>query len=253
MTTSTGTESALWLRRFRPNPAATRRLVCFPHAGGSASFYRPVALAHSTDADVVVLQYPGRQDRHQEPGILSIDEYADRITRVLAAEPAKPTVFFGHSMGAVIAAEVARRLEGTQYAPGVLIVSGRRAPGTERPQERIHERDDDGVLAELKRLDGTEGSLLDNEEILRMSLPAIRSDYQAIETYPARPDLIVGCAIVALLGEDDPKATPPEVERWRDHTTAAFRLRLFPGGHFYLTKEQAAVNAELTEALRSLG
>ena len=244
----------LWLRRFRPAEDAPRRLVCVPHAGGSASFYRPMALVHGAGADaadVVVLQYPGRQDRLREPGITDIDAYADLIASVLATQPAKPTVYFGHSMGAAICYEVALRLAGADAAPSALVVSGRRAPGTSRV-ERVHLRDDDGLLAEVRKLDGTESGVLDNIELLRMALPSIRTDFTAIETYPARPGRPVDCPITALLGTDDPKCTVAEAERWREHTTDAFRLRVLPGGHFYLTSAEAEVNEEIKRELRAL-
>lgn len=244
-------DPARWLRRFRPAPPAARRLVCFPHAGGSASFYHPLALAHAPATDVAVLQYPGRQDRREEPGILSIDDYADRIAEVLAAEPARPTVYFGHSMGAAIAFEVAHRLQGTPAAPDRLVLSARRAPSTER-SESVHTRDNAGVLAEVKRLNGTDSAALEDDELLELVLPAIRSDYQAIETYPSRPGLVVGCPISVLTGDNDPTTTLPEAELWREHTTAEFRLRVFPGGHFYLTEHVPAVNAELTAELTRL-
>ncbi len=244
-------DPARWLRRFRPAPAAARRIVCFPHAGGSASFYHPLALAHAPASDVVVLQYPGRQDRRHEPGVVSIDDYAARIAEILAAEPALPTVYFGHSMGASIAFEVARVLDGTAAEPRRLVVSGRRAPSTSRT-ERVHERDDAGVLAEVKRLNGTDAAALEHDELLELILPAIRSDYRAVETYPPRPGVTVGCPITVLIGDDDPTSTVAEADRWREHTTAEFRLRVFSGGHFYLTEHAPAVNAELTAELALL-
>lgn len=244
-------DPARWLRRFRPAPAAARRLVCFPHAGGSASFYHPLALAHAPATDVAVLQYPGRQDRMSEPGIRTVDEYAGRIAEILAAEPARPTLYFGHSMGAAIAFEVAHRLAGTPAAPDRLVVSGRRAPSTERT-EQVHRRDDAGVLAEVKRLNGTDAAALELDELLQLVLPAIRSDYQAIETHPPRPGVTIDCPVTALIGDADPTSTVAEAGRWREHTTAEFRLRVFPGGHFYLTEHAPAVNAELAAELAKL-
>ena len=106
---------------------------------------------------------------------------------MLAAEPELPTVFFGHSMGALLAFEVAHLLErGAAAPPRSLVVSGRRAPCTAR-DERVHELDDEGLLADVRGLNGA-AAALEDEEVVRMSLPAIRNDYRAVETYPVRPD-----------------------------------------------------------------
>ncbi|MFJ9870692.1 thioesterase II family protein [Streptomyces sp. NPDC101165] len=245
-----GTDAERWLRRFRPNASAHVRLVCFPHAGGSASFYRPVAMAHAA-ADVVVLQYPGRQDRRHEPLVRSVAEYVARIGPILEQERPLPTVYFGHSMGAVLAFETALALADTPAAPRAIVASGRRAPATHR-NERVHLRDDEGLLDELRKLNGTQADLLGDEEIVRMALPAVRSDYRVIETYQAVPDSTVDCPINVLVGDDDPKTTVAEADRWREHSTAAFCLRTFPGGHFYLAEHQAEVNAELAAMLSAV-
>jgi surfactin synthase thioesterase subunit len=234
----------MWLRRYVASQAGAARLVCFPHAGGSASFYRPVALSHAPGADVVVLQYPGRQDRRREPFVTSIEQYADLIAGALATMPPKPTVYFGHSMGAIIAFEVAHRLEDESMS---LIVSGRGAPSTSR-DENVHRRDDHGILAEIARLNGTDSAMLADDEILRMTLPAIRNDYRAVETYEPT-DRMVHCPITVLIGQDDQKATVAEADRWCEHTSGEFRIRRFRGGHFYLTTQQAEVNSEIATEL----
>lgn len=248
---TTHVDAASWIRRYRPTEDATTRLVCFPHAGGSASFFHPVAKTHGGTTDVVALQYPGRQDRLREPAIDNIDEYADRITTVLATLPDVPTVFFGHSMGALIAFEVAHRLEEqAARSPLSVIASGRRAPSTTRP-ERVHERDDDGIIAELELLNGTDSALLADEEILRMAMPAIRNDYIAVESHPSR-NRTVACPLTVLVGTQDPKTTLDEAAQWQEHTTGPFRMREFPGGHFYLTGHQAEVNEEITVELQEV-
>ncbi|GGV10431.1 thioesterase [Streptomyces spectabilis] len=249
MTHMTATDgSDLWLRRFHPAPAAPVRLVCFPHAGGSASFYHPVSAALASDSDVVALQYPGRQDRRNEPNVDDIGVLADRIAPVVAPLFDRPVVFFGHSMGAIIAFEVTRRLERKGHTPAMLFASGRRAPSTRRV-ETVHQRDDDGLLADVKALSGTDAKVLGDEELLRMVLPAIRSDYRAIETY-GPVDATVDCPVTALVGDDDPKSTVLEADAWRAHTTAAFHLREFRGGHFYLSSRAAEVIEVMREALR---
>lgn len=202
--------------------------------------------------DVVSLQYPGRQDRRREPCIDDIGTLADRITAELLALSDKPTVFFGHSMGAVLAFETAWRLErvGTG-APGAVIASGRRGPSTHR-DEAVHRRDDDGVIAEMKLLNGTDAAVLGDDEIIRMAMPSIRSDYRAIETYTCAPTRRVRCPITVLTGEADPKTTLDEAHAWEDHTEGAFRLKTFPGGHFFLSRQQPAVNAEIAQEIRAL-
>src|ERR1019366_2464785 len=107
----TDIESSAWIRRYHPSGASTARLICFPHAGGSASYFHPVSERFSPATDVIALQYPGRQDRRHELCIRDIDVLADRITEQLLCLSHKPSVFFGHSMGATLAFEVAWRLE----------------------------------------------------------------------------------------------------------------------------------------------
>jgi surfactin synthase thioesterase subunit len=242
----------LWIRRFHPASGSTRRLVCFPHAGGSAVFFFPLSRELSAPAgarqfgvEVLAVQYPGRQDRHAEPAIDTIAGLADEITHALRPWAAEPLAFFGHSMGAVVAFEVARRMEARGDAgPTRLIVSGRRAPARERHQD-VHLRDDAGIVAELRRLAGTDTRLLGDEEILRMILPAIRADYTAIETYRPGEGAVVRCPVTAFTGDADPQTTIDEADAWRDHTTGAFALRVFPGGHFYLAETPGSVIAAI--------
>lgn len=240
-----------WIRRYRPSEASATRLVCFPHAGGSASFFHPLAARFSPDTDVVSLQYPGRQDRRHEPCVEDIATLADLLTEEIDALSDKPTVFFGHSMGAVLAFETAYRLEQRgSRAPHAVIASGRRGPATRRDEE-VHKRDDDGIIAELKKLNGTDTAVFGDEELLRMAMPAIRNDYRAIEAYSCAPEQKVRSPIVVLTGDRDPKTTAEEATAWQQHTDGRFRLREFSGGHFFLTDHQAEVNGEIEAELRA--
>jgi len=228
------------------------RLVCFPHAGGSASFYVPFARSLPADVDVLAVQYPGRQDRRADKPIEDILELADRIFEALRPWAGRPLAFFGHSMGAVVAYEVARRLEqetGTRLS--ALFASGRRAPSRRPGEMAVHLRDDDGVIAELERLSGTDTALLDNEELLQMILPPIRSDYRALEKYVHRPGPKLTCPITVLVGDADPQITLDEARAWRDHTAGGFGMRVFPGGHFFLSSQQAQVSEVIRERLRA--
>lgn len=224
----------LWCRRYRPSRGATARLVCLPHAGGSASFFLPVSVALSPGVDVVAIQYPGRQDRRTEPPIDDMAVLADRIHDILRRQPELPTILFGHSMGAVIGFEVTRRLEADGHAPIRLFASGRRGPSTYR-NETVHLRDDAGILAEVRKMSGTASSLLGDDELMRAVLPALRADYKATETYVCPEDVTVDSPITALVGDNDPKTTVDEARAWARQTAGAFDLHVFSGGHFFLT------------------
>lgn len=229
-----GVHTDRWIRRFHPASDATIRLVCFPHAGGSASFFFPLSHALPPSVEMVAIQYPGRQDRRTEPCLTSIEELAGAIMQPLLTWLDKPVALFGHSMGASIGFEVAYRLEDEGVAPAALFASSRRAPSRHRDEEQMHLRDDKGLIAEIKALNGTDVQAIDDEDILRMVLPAIRADYRVAETYRWQPKRPLRTPIHAHIGESDPKVTPDEAQAWQTHTTAAFSLTTYPGGHFYI-------------------
>ncbi|MFG2004728.1 thioesterase II family protein [Spirillospora sp. NPDC048911] len=227
-----------WIRRFRHVPDADLRLVCFPHAGGSASFYFPVATALAEKGiEVLALQYPGRQDRRAERPITDLGRLADAAADALSSWPMDRSAFFGHSMGAALAFETARRMD---RPPLGLVASGRRAPSRRRI-DTVHGRDDAGIVAEIRRLGGTETALLEDEEMREAFLPAIRADYTAIETYSSDPGSTVPCPVTVFTGDSDPQVTLDEARAWRNHTTGTFDLVVFQGGHFYLTTSPATV------------
>lgn len=230
-----GVDTGLWFRRFSEAPDGAPRLVCFPHAGGAASWFQPFGRHVAGRAELVAVQYPGRQDRRSEPLVADIRAVADQIAPLLTRD--RPLHLFGHSMGAMIAFEVALRVE-----PDQLFVSGRRAPQIVR-DDRVHQLPDEGLIAEVRKLAGTNARVFDDEELVRMVLPAIRADYRAAETYRYRPGPALSCPVTALTGDADPKASVDEVGQWRERTTGAFALKVFAGGHFFLSDNRSAVAA----------
>ncbi|MGV9455992.1 thioesterase II family protein [Streptomyces sp. NPDC003635] len=236
-----------WFRRYEPARPGAVKLLALPHAGGSAPYFLPLARALAPELDVLCVQYPGRLDRHREPARTDLRELADQVYKALVSEPTGPVVLFGHSMGAVLAYEIALRLEESGGGELLgLIASGRRAPHRFR-EETVHLRDDDGIIAEIRELSGTEPGILDDEELVRMVLPALRADYRAVETYRVTPGAApLSVPVTVLTGESDSRVPLADARAWEELTTGTFRFRSFPGGHFYLNGRPA----EVTEAIR---
>jgi len=246
-----GPQRSPWIRNFNPAPDADTRLVCFPHAGGSASYYFPLSRALSPEFDVYAVQYPGRQDRYKEPFVETIDELADQVTAELAAVPDGRVAFFGHSMGAVLAFEVTRRLERAgARTPVIVFASGSRAP-SRYGDEREHK--DDGALIDVMRdLGGTDPRVLDNAEMLETFLPAFRNDYRALQAYHRPTDVGIGAPVIVMTATDDPKTSVADASAWHEHTAAGGEVHTFAGGHFYLEKQPQAVIDVIARTLREI-
>ncbi len=244
-------DPAAWLRTFHPPAADAVRLICLPHAGGAASFYHSLSQALAPEVATVAVQYPGRQDRYREPSCRSINDLADGVYAALRPSAGERLALFGHSMGAVVAYELAARMRAAGGPdPLALFVSGRRAPSCYRA-EAVHRLDDAGVVAQLRLLSGTETSLLDDPELLEVILPAVRDDYRAVETYRHDPATVLGCPITVLTGAHDPMTTLDEAQAWRSHTTARVEVKVYAGGHFFLAEHLTDVAELIRRTLTS--
>ncbi|MEV0248299.1 alpha/beta fold hydrolase [Nocardia sp. NPDC050712] len=245
----TGTD---WLRVLRADPAPRHQLVCFPPGGGSATAYRELARQFGSGVAVVAVQPPGRQDRVGDPAIGDLHELADRIAaELLRQAPLAGLSLFGHSMGATVAYETAVRLERGGQRLRTLFVSGRPAPTYAEPG-RYHLGSDDALIGDLERLANDPASvaiLRAEPSLAELILPTVRTDYRAVETYVHRAADPLTCAIEVLVSTADPTTTPEQATQWRDFTTGGYGLHTFPGGHFYLDEQSAAVAKVVAETL----
>lgn len=239
-----------WIRRYHSTPEAAVTLVCLPHAGGSASFFYPVSAALEGSVDVVAVQYPGRQDRHNEPQIGSIGELAAAVAEQVAALGPRPVALFGHSMGALAGYETAILLERAGHPVTHLFASGRRAPSTYRPGA-VHQLSDDNLVAHVQHLDPDTGvaDALADLDVRAITLPALRADYRAVETYPVTSGPPLRCPITVLNGRDDPVVDAAEAAAWDSHTLGGFTSLTYPGRHFFVATHRQAIVSEIERRL----
>ena len=243
-----------WFVVARPVERPRLRLFCFPYAGGSAVVFHRWPEGLPGDVEIRALQLPGRSFRLTEPPLPRLDRVLDAIEPVIAPLLDVPFAFFGHSMGGLIAFELARRLRRRgQREPACLLISGRRGPDVPETEPSIGALPEDQFLVELSRRHGAPAELLQNPELIELVMPSLRADFELLETHAYVAEEPLGCPITIFGGKGDTGVPIAHLEAWRAHTRAPFHMHLLPGGHFFLQSAQAELLGLLSAELRRLG
>ncbi|MDH6117666.1 medium-chain acyl-[acyl-carrier-protein] hydrolase [Kitasatospora sp. GAS204A] len=225
-----------WLLRFPPRPEARVRLLCLPGAGAAAAMYRSWSELLPADLEVCAVQLPGRGARLREALYTAMDPLVDALTEAVLAEPALPTVVFGHSLGSLVGFELASRLtDSATHAPSALVVAAHRAPRLGSAGLPYHRLADADLAKVMVGLGGTPEEVLARPELLRLALPSIRADFELDYTYRYRERPALPIPIRVFGGLGDTTVAEPELAAWREHTSAGFSLRMLPGDHFFPT------------------
>ncbi len=217
-----------------------QRLLCAPHAGGGASIYKHWQTRMPAGVEVCRLQLPGHEERIAEPAISDMDELMDQLVPIVASWSDMPLTLFGHSMGALIGYELARRLEALEQPVRQLIVAGMRPPDM-RPYMPVHELDDSAFAAGLRERGGTPKAVLEHDELMEMLKPMLRADFRLAERYVPRAPEPLRCPILALAGQQDSSASRDDMGGWQAYSLQPLRMFDFPGGHFFVQSEQRRV------------
>lgn len=255
---STESHDIYWQRGVAGPEPSRKRLFLFPFAGGSARLFHGWAECfRRAGADAVelrALQLPGRDERHREPALKSMESVVAAVVDALRPSMDLPCAFFGYSLGGLIAFETARRLRSLGLPqPRRLIVAASPAPQYDHARSPlIHRLSHDDFIAELRRFKGTPEVVLQTPELLELLLPILRADFEVLETYQCRAEPPLAVPLTALGGLSDDEVSPESLADWSLQTSAGFQMQFFAGDHFFIKTHQSQLVELLARELQSV-
>jgi surfactin synthase thioesterase subunit len=226
------------------------RLYCFSYAGGNGMAWQDWQRSLPAHVELYSLQLPGRGARFHETPLTSFADLIASLGGVMAAQPAKPHAYFGHSLGALVAFELARRQHRLGLAaPQQLILSGCAAPRYRQPTEKLHLLNDRDLTQRLVELNGTPREILEHKELMALLLPIIRADMALVDDYVYRPGAKLPIPLAVFAGNADRFAKGAEISGWAEETAVGFAEHWFEGDHFFIHASRDAVLARLNRLL----
>ena len=219
------------------------QVFCLAHAGGNTVHFHAWSQWLPGRIQAIPIDLPGHGTRLREPLVGEWQLLVDDLTRAVHQKVDGPFVLFGHSLGALLAYEVCRALEGRGRPPALLVTAGRNGPSAGLSHRPIHALPDAHFLAALRRLGGTPEGVLHQPELLQMFLPVLRSDLRLAELYAREPGPPLACPVLAFSGRRDRMTDDTGMLAWKRETTGTCEIAFVEGGHFFLEER------EFTEAL----
>lgn len=221
-----------------PPPPTTRtrarRVVLLPFAGGHSYSYRPLTAAAPPGLELACPELPGRGRRMSRPLLTDLEAMVQDLLPTLPPPGPQPWLLFGHSMGALLALLLARRLRALgRGLPAGLVVSGLEGPSVLERQRRRHLLPTPQFRREVRDMGGSPPEILDNPEFFSFFEPILRADFQAVETYRHRPEPPLDLDITVLRGDGD-TVSLEQARAWQDESTRPIALHSLPGGHFFI-------------------
>lgn len=241
-----------WIVCPQARPDARMRLVCFPYAGGGASAFKDWTDIIPDDIELHVVQLPGREERLPESLVTDMTELVNKLTDEMLAITDRPFAFLGHSMGAIIGYEVARRLRLLDApSPEHMFLSARAAPQLENNSEPMRDLDNDAFIERLHGLYGAvPEAIRQSTELRDVFLPILRADVALLETHGVTTSEPLDCPITVFGGSSDPAVSATMLAGWQEHTSAAFYQHELPGDHFFIHGQRKVVAATIVDSLK---
>lgn len=216
-------------------PQGECRLFCFPYAGAGAAVFSQWPDHLPPHIEICLPCLPAREARCCEAPDPNIDRLVASLTHEILPMANTPYALFGHSMGALLAFNLAHDLSNRGRPPVHLFVSAHRGPRLPYPARRIFRLPDDEFLAAIRaRYDSIPDEVLAEKGLMAIVLPMLRADFTLAENYRYRATARLACPITAFGGLHDSQITRPQLDAWSSETSAAFRLHMLAGGHLFL-------------------
>lgn len=244
----------VWFPFAAPNPNSRLRLFCFPYAGGGATVFREWSAQLAPSVEVYAIQPPGRETRFMEVPLRRVEDLAAAAVPAVEWHLREPFAFFGYSLGAFVAFEVACELKRrSRRQPERLVVGGARAPHLLRKLPPLHGLRGGALREALLNLEGTPLAVLKNEEMMTLLEPLLRADLEMAETYVAQAAEPLDCPISVFGGIEDPEVSQDQLAAWQQLSTSLTHLRMFPGGHFFFREHAVDFVRVLRQELEQHG
>lgn len=225
-----------WIAYIDPKPKAALRIFCFPYAGGGASLFRRWSEEVPASIEICAVQPPGRETRYSEPPFEHIGSLVEELHSALRGLLDKRYAFFGYSMGALIAFELARLVRRDPRSAGLchLFVAAARGPRLRDPHPVDPSLSDAEFIHEVNALGGISPEVMDSTELLECHMELLRADFGICARYEYLNAPALDCPISAFGGIEDARISQQDLQAWANETSAAFSSRLFAGDHFFI-------------------
>ncbi|WP_430412130.1 thioesterase II family protein [Kordia sp.] len=227
-------------------------LFCFPYAGGSSYVFASWKKHLNENINLKLTELAGRGTRIGEPLYPSIDEIIDDLYHKIKGDLGERFAFFGHSMGALIAYELAAKLiKENERVPEHLFLSGRGFPKI-KEDNFVHELPEEEFKNTLLNLEGTPKEIFQNEELSKLFLPIIRSDYKLVERYIPKENMSQSIPTeVSILNGINDAFTNDDLQKWEIITNKKFVIKQFDGGHFFINEKKEEVLNYISQTLET--